>query len=183
MVEGPNYCPHHLHNYSAFNPAKDSIEIVNCSGRGRSQQKSRLMTNASPANSWHAGWSFKGIAKANGVRKIRVLPPNHMELQWRVFLHTKSPEEAAISVGFIKPTKQFNSFVQESSTSLINKSRDIIFFSLFQKPEMSSLLKQIILPVCGECSPSNLLSTIKYSSINIKENQRWGRLTQERLAR
>lgn len=59
-----------------------------------------------------------------------VLPPNHMELQWRAHvprLHTKSPEEAAISVGFIKPTKQFNSFVQESSTSLINKSRDIIF--------------------------------------------------------
>lgn len=120
---------------------------------------------------------------------MRVLPPNHMELQWRVHvlhLHThthKSPEEAEISVGFIKPTKQFNSFVQESSTSLINKSRDIIFFSLFEKPEMSSLLKQIILPVCSECSPSNLLSTIKYSSINIKENQRWGRLTQERLAR
>ncbi len=143
------------------------------------------MTNASPASSWHTGWSFKRIAKANGMRKMRVLPPNHMELQWRVHtphLHTKSPEEAAISVGFIKPTKQFISFVQDSSTSLINKSRDIIF-QPFSKPEMSSLLKQIILPVCSECSPSNLLSTIKYSSINIKENQRWGRLTQERLAR
>lgn len=32
---------------TAFFPqAKDSIEIVNCSGRGRSQRKSRLMTNA-----------------------------------------------------------------------------------------------------------------------------------------
>lgn len=62
-VEGPNYCPRHLHNYRAFSPAKDSIEIVNCSGRGRSQRKSSLMTNASPASSWHADWSFKMIQR------------------------------------------------------------------------------------------------------------------------
>lgn len=132
----PNYCPRHLHNYSAFSPAKHSIEIVNCSGRGRSQRKSHLMTNASPSSSWHTSWSFKRIAGANSMRKMRVLPPNHMELQWRVHtlhLHTKSPEEAAISVGFIKPTKQFKSFVQKSSTSLINKSWDIIFSPAFFK--------------------------------------------------
>lgn len=62
----------------------------------------------------------------------------------------KSPQEAAISVCFIKPTKQFNSFVRGSSTSLINKSGDIIFSAPFEKPEMSSLLKEIILPVCDE---------------------------------
>lgn len=62
----------------------------------------------------------------------------------------KSPQEAAISVCFINPTKQFNSFVQGSSTSLINKSGDIIFSAPFEKPEMSSLLKEIILPVCNE---------------------------------
>lgn len=92
-------------------------------------------------------------------------------------MHKKPRGSSSVCWGFfIKPTKQFNSFVHESSTSLINKSRDIIFFSHSEKPEMSSLLKQIIPAVCGECSPSNLLSTIKYSGINIKENQRWGKI-------
>ena len=40
----------------------------------------------------------------------------------------KSPQEAAISVCFINPTKQFNSFVRGSSTSLINKSGGYNFF-------------------------------------------------------
>lgn len=62
----------------------------------------------------------------------------------------KSLQEAAISVCFINPTEQFNSFVRGSSTSLINKSGDIIFSAPFEKPEMSSLLKEIILPVCDE---------------------------------
>lgn len=41
---------------------------------------------------------------------------------------------------------------------------------------MSSLLKQIILAVCGECSPGNLLSTIKYSGINIKRKSEMGKI-------
>lgn len=69
---------------------------------------------------------------------------------WGASSRHKSPQEAAISVCFIKPTKQFNSFVRGSSTSLINKSGDIIFSAPFQKLEMSSLLKEIILPVCNE---------------------------------
>lgn len=69
---------------------------------------------------------------------------------WGGSCQHKSLQEAAISVCFINPTKQFNSFVRGSSTSLINKSGDIIFSAPFEKPEMSSLLKEIILPVCDE---------------------------------
>lgn len=82
-----------------------------------------------------AGWSLKRISKKKKKRQlcaeIRVFAPKSYGITVPGACgeprHTKSPEEAAISVGFIKPTKQFNSFVQESSTSLINKSRDIIF--------------------------------------------------------
>ena len=87
---------------------------------------------------------------------MRVLPPKSYGITVLVVCvkgtsgRNKSPQEAAISVCFINPTKQFNSFVQGSSTSLINKSLDIIFSASFEKPEMSSLLKEIILPVRDE---------------------------------
>lgn len=147
--EGTNYCPYNLQNYNVFFRYTRSIKTVNCSGPAVSSQQKSFLNRKSLFSAGHAfrlmqevpisqpHSSFKGFKKPTVWRNESICPSNHMELQ--CWLHMgrasgshKSPQEAAISVCFINPTKQFNSFVQGSSTSLINKSGDIIFQPLLK---------------------------------------------------